>query len=101
MKCPTSLWPRLCSRSRFLCLKGLIHLYCQPAALRQPFWKTRQRPKLTDGLAYATSGNSLQFNGDVTVTIDLREVKEFNSVDLFAFQRPRDFRSGGSHSAHK
>lgn len=50
-----------------------------------------QRPKLTDGLATTASGNSLQFNGDVTVTIDLREVKEFNSVDLFAFQRPRDF----------
>ena len=50
-----------------------------------------QRPKLTDGLATTASGNSLQFDGDVTITLDLGEVKEFNHVDLFTFQRPRDF----------
>lgn len=50
-----------------------------------------QRPKLTDGLATNASGNSVQFNTDVSITLDLGEVKEFNCVDLFAFQRPRDF----------
>lgn len=47
--------------------------------------------KLTDGLAQQAGDNSVQYNNDVNIVIDFGEEVEFNRLDLFTFQRNRDF----------
>ncbi len=59
-----------------------------PSAAKHP---DRKPPLLTDGAFSSASRESVQYDGDVTVTCDLGEMREVEQVRAIAFYRRADF----------
>jgi len=56
---------------------------------------SKRRPMLTDGRYSLAASQSVQYDGDVTVTADLGRVCELTKLDVVAFQRKNDFEVAG------
>ncbi len=75
-----------------------------PAAPQHP--DTGPPSRLHDGAWRDATRDSVQYDGDVTLTVDLGSVAEVNSISLFAFEKPGHYGIGslevstGDHPAN-
>jgi hypothetical protein len=81
--------------------RALFPLSAAEQAASVPFTYQADRPsaaphrdrgnKLTDGRFADARKESVQYNGDVTLTLDLKKTRPVGGVSLMAFQRPGEF----------
>ena len=74
--------------------KGYSFIYStdKPAGGRHP--EAPSQPRLTDGLWGSATKESLEFDGPVSISVDLGQERDVRGVTLMAYRRPGDFAVG-------
>ncbi|MCF6311013.1 MAG: FAD-dependent oxidoreductase [Verrucomicrobiales bacterium] len=73
---------------------GLPFTYTSNIPASPKHAESKKNDRLSDGQRQSASSDSLQYDGDVTLIVDLGEKRDVARLVLTSFQRPRDFAIG-------